>query len=54
MTDCPYSAQCSHSLVYVYEILGLADHAGLLKVGDTSFKSPKKASDNRQSIRVLI
>ncbi len=45
MTDYPYSAPCSHSLVYVYEILGLADHAGLLKVGDTSFKSPKKASE---------
>ena len=27
------------------------DHTGLLKVGDTSLKSPKKAFDNRQSMR---
>lgn len=30
--------------VLVVEAL-LADHAGLLNVGDTSFKSPKKASE---------
>lgn len=30
------------------------DHTGLLKVGDTSLMSPKKASDNRQPMRVLI
>ena len=54
MTDCPYSAQCLYSLISVYELPGLAEHTGILKVGDTSFKSPKKASDNRQSIRVLI
>ena len=27
---------------------------GAVKVGDTSFKSPKKVSDNRQPMRVLI
>ena len=43
MTDYPCRALCSHFLFYVYEILGSADHRGLLKVGDMSFK-PKKAS----------
>ena len=38
MTDYPYSAPCSYFLIYVYEIPGSVDHAGLLKVGDTSFK----------------
>ena len=42
MTDYPYSAPCSYFLIYVYEIPGSVDHAGLLKVGDTSVKSPKK------------
>ena len=44
MTDYPYSAPCSYFLIYMCEIPGLADHAGHLKVGGTSFKSPKKAS----------
>ena len=39
MTDYPYIAPCSHFLIYVYEIPGSVDHAGLLKVGDTSLKS---------------
>ena len=30
-------------LIYVYDIPGSVDHAGLLKVGDASTKSPKKA-----------
>ena len=30
------------------------DHTGLLKVWDTSLKSPKTAPDNRQLMRVLI
>ena len=42
MTDYPYIAPCSYFLIYVYEIPGSVDHAGLLKVGDTSLKSPKK------------
>ena len=37
MTDCPYSAQCLYSLISVYEIPGLAEHTGILQVGDTSF-----------------
>ena len=45
MTDYPYIAPCSYFLIYVYEIPGSVDHAGLLKVGDTSLKSPKKASE---------
>ncbi len=45
MTDYPYSAPCSHSLVYMHEIPGSADRAGLLKVGNISFMSPKKASE---------
>ena len=45
MTDYPYSAPCSYFLIYVYEIPGSVDHAGLLKVGDTSLKSPKKPSE---------
>ena len=36
---------CSYFLIYVYEILGSVDHVGLLKVGDTVFKLPKKASE---------
>ena len=43
MTDYPYSAPCSHSLVYMHEIPGSADYTGYLKVGGTSFKPPKKA-----------
>ena len=42
MTDYPYIAPCSYFLIYVYEIPGSVDHAGLLKVGDTSLKSTKK------------
>ena len=45
MTDYPYIAPRSYFLIYVYEIPGSVDHAGLLKVGDTSFKSPTKASE---------
>ena len=45
MTDYPYIAPCSYFLIYVYELPGSVDHAGLLKVGDTSFKSPKKPSE---------
>ena len=45
MTDYPYIAPCSYFLIYVYEIPGSVDHAGLLKVGDTFLKSPKKASE---------
>ena len=37
MTDCPYSAQCLYFLISVYEIPGLAEHTGILQVGDTSF-----------------
>ena len=33
MTDYPYIAPCSYFLIYVYEIPGSVDHAGLLKVG---------------------
>lgn len=39
MTDCPFSAPCLYFLISVYEI------PGLLKVGDISFKPPKKASE---------
>ena len=38
----------------LHAIPGSGDHTGFLKVGDTSLKSPKKASDNRQPMRVLI
>ena len=41
MTDYPYIAPRSYFLIYVYEIPGSVDHAGLLKVGDTSLKSLK-------------
>ena len=44
MTDYPYRALCSH-FFSVYEIPGSADHAGLLKVGDTSFTLPNRASE---------
>ena len=36
MTDYPYIAPCSYFLIHAYEIPGSVDHAGLLKVGDTS------------------
>lgn len=45
MTDYPYSAPCSYFLIYVYEIPGSVDHAGCLKVGDTTIKTAKKASE---------
>ena len=45
MTDCPYSAPCLYFLISEYEIPGLADHMGRLKVGDMSCKSPKKVSE---------
>ncbi len=45
MTDYPYIAPCSYFLIYVYEIPGSVDRAGLLKVGGTAIKSPKKPSE---------
>ena len=45
MTDYPYSAPRSYFLIYVYEIPGSVDHAGLLKVGETTIKSPKNPSE---------
>ena len=42
MTDHPYSAPCSYFLIYVYEIPGSVDYAGILKVGDTTIKTAKK------------
>ena len=42
MTDYPYIAPWSYFLIYVYEIPGSVDHAGLLKVGDMSLESPKR------------
>ena len=36
MTGYPYIAPCSYFPIYVYEIPGSVDHAGLLKVGETS------------------
>ncbi len=45
MTDCPFIAPCFYFLISAYEIPGLVDHAGLLKVGDISFKPSKKASE---------
>ena len=41
MTDYPYIAPCSYFLIYVYEIPGSVDHAGILKVGETTTKSPR-------------
>lgn len=41
----PYIAPCSFFLIYVYEIPGSVDHAGILKVWDTTIKSLKKASE---------
>lgn len=45
MTNYPYIAPCSFFLIYVYEIPGSVDHVGILKVGDTTIKSLKKASE---------
>ena len=45
MTNYPYIAPCSYFLIYVYEIPVSVDHAGILKVGDTTIKARKKASD---------
>ena len=47
MMDYPYIAPCSHFLIYVYEIPGSVDHAGLLKVGNTTIKT----ANNRPSLR---
>lgn len=33
MTDYPYRAPCSYFLVYVYEIPGSVDYAGLSRTG---------------------
>ena len=49
MTDYPYRVPCSYFLVYVYEIPRSADHAWLLKVGNTSFGLPKEAGFERES-----
>ena len=49
MTDYPYSAPCSYFLIYVYEIPGSVDHAGLLKVGDTSLKSLQSMFSSRSA-----
>ena len=35
----------------LHAIPGSRNHTGLLKVGNMSFMSPKKAFDNRQSMR---
>ena len=40
-----YSPPSSYYLIYVYEIPGSVHHAGLLKVGDTSFKTSKWANE---------
>lgn len=45
MTNYPYIAPCSYFLVRSYEIPGSVDHVGILKVGDTTIKSLKKASE---------
>lgn len=45
MTDYPYIAPCSYFLIYVYEIPGSVDHAGILKVGGTTIKTAKKAPE---------
>lgn len=45
MTDYPYIAPCSYSIIYAHALPGSVDHAGLLKVGDTTIKSPKEASE---------
>ena len=45
MTNYPYIAPCSYFLIYVYEIPGSVDHAGIFKVGDTTIKPLKKASE---------
>ena len=42
MTDYSYIAPCSYFLIYVCEIPGSVDHAGLLKVGGTAIKSMPK------------
>ena len=39
MTDYPYIAPCSYFLIYVYEIPGSVDHAGIFKV---KFVRPSK------------
>ena len=45
MTDYyPYIALCSCFLVCLYEIPRLVYHAGFLKVGDASLKSPKEGT----------
>lgn len=42
MTDYPYIAPRSYFLIYVYEIPGSVDHAGLLKVGNAANKPAPK------------
>ena len=34
MTDYSYTAPCSYFLIYVYDLPGTVDHAGILKIGD--------------------
>ena len=45
MTNYPYIAPCSYFLVRSYEIPRSVDHVGILKVGDTTIKFLKKASE---------
>ena len=52
--DYPYIAPCSYFLIYVYEIPGSVDHAGILKVGDTTIKTAKKANAGRDGSMNLV
>ena len=47
MTDYPYIASCSYFRIYAYGNPGSVDHAGILKVGDTTIKT----ANNRPSLR---
>ena len=49
MTNYPYIAPCSYFLIYVYEIPGSVDHAGIFKVGDTSIKSHRAMLRSRNA-----
>jgi len=40
-----YKSPDSYYLIYVYELPGSVDHAGILKVGDTSFESSKSSAE---------
>ena len=54
MKDYPYIAPCSYFLIYVYEIPGSVDHAGILKVGDTTIKTLCKANAGRDGSMNLV